>query len=65
MNRVVFILVLLTIGVLLALAQIPVTGSLRGWSSNGVCYIRFANNNLVTAQDPANGTFKIRADKFQ
>lgn len=41
------------------------TGDYFGWSSNGVVYVRFANNNLVTAQDPASGTFKVRVDKFQ
>jgi len=41
------------------------TGSYIAWASNGVCYVRFANNNLVSAQDPVSGTFKLRVDKFQ
>jgi hypothetical protein len=40
-------------------------GTFQGWASNGVCYIRFANNALVTAMDPASGTFAIKVDKFK
>lgn len=43
----------------------PLTGLYSSWASNGVVYVRFANNNLVTAQDPASGVFKVRVDKFK
>lgn len=41
------------------------TGDYFGWSSNGVVYVRFANNNLVSAQDPSSQIFKVRVDKFK
>lgn len=41
------------------------TGDYFAWASNGVVYVRFANNNLLSAQDPSSGTFRVRVDKFQ
>lgn len=43
----------------------PLTGDFFAWASNAVVYVRFANNNLVSAQDPASGTFKVIVTKVQ
>ena len=36
------------------------TGGYLAFASNDVVYVRFVNNNLVSAQDPASGSFKVR-----
>lgn len=41
------------------------SGGYFTWASNAVVYIRFENNNLVSAKDPNSGTFKVKVDKFQ
>ncbi len=40
-------------------------GSYSAFASNSVVYIRFANNALVTAMDPAAGVFRVQVNKFQ
>ncbi len=46
-------------------ASVPANGSFFGWvSAPGVVTIRYTNNDLVTAYDPAEGDFRVVARRF-
>jgi hypothetical protein len=36
-----------------------------GFASNAVVYVRAANGQLVSAQDPNSGTFRIKLEKYR
>lgn len=46
-------------------ASMPANGSFHGWcSSANVATVRFTNNDLTNAMDPASGTFRVSLIKY-
>ena len=46
-------------------ASVPANGSFFAWvSATGVVTIRYTNNDLVTAYDPAEGVFRVVTRRF-